>query len=147
MPTVTRHAVFETNSSSSHSIHIEHGVFNHVSDFPWLLDNRRDGAVQIYYGEFGWEPEAHTTLADRASYALTWAASYGDSVHLEMLRRVLEAEFGHPVEFCESRGCYPTGYIDHQSSEVAAPAFADEKTLRSFIFNTKSWVRTDNDNH
>ena len=51
----------------------------------------------------------------------------------------------------ENSSYYPWGYIDHQSIEgdggAGEPAVESEGTLRNFIFNPKSSLETDNDNH
>ena len=140
MPTVTRIGMFETNSSSTHSIIIAPGDF--VPDTLPI----RDEVCIVYPGEFGWEERTYYSARTKASYCLTYAQ--GDPELLDMLKRVIEAEVKVPVEFRPLNGqYYPWGYIDHQSSDIAEPAFRDETSLRAFIFNPNSELQTDNDNH
>lgn len=141
---VTRAGVFETNSSSTHSIHIAEGEFDCSTLF--VDDN---GLCCIYPSEFGWEKEEYNDAPTKASYCLTFAWSHNNpDEHLELLRDVIiKATKAKRVEFVESDSSYfPKGYIDHQSDGVCAPAFATKKSLRAFIFNPASELWTDNDN-
>lgn len=157
-----RRAVFETNSSSSHSITIVGGTYR-----PDRL-HAEDGVVTIYGGKFGWGVEQFNDAATKASYCLVYAhgpeidleldGKTGESIEtrrepthpelLERLRQVIASETGCEVEF-NMRG----GYIDHQSNGeygtpgVCAEAFKTDETLRDFIFNPKSRLLIDNDNH
>lgn len=150
---VTRHAVFETNSSSTHSICLGQGEV--VKDtLPMDGDQ-----VFIYPGEFGWEEYTYRDARTKASYALTWATSaegYGvgkTEAWLQMLREVILEETGAAsVDFRKlSDDFKPLGYIDHQSIEgdggPGGEAFASKESLANFIFNSDSILRTDNDNH
>lgn len=142
MPTVTRKGVFETNSSSTHSITIVPGDY-----VPDKIPMAGDVCV-VYTGEFGWERETYHDAATKASYALTHAKSvnpdYGQGL-LEMLTGVLLAGTGAAcVKF---RGGGGGEGIDHQSNGTASEAFASAESLRDFIFNPASVLETDNDNH
>lgn len=139
MNRVIREGVFETNSSSSHSISIAEW---RQGAKPSLLNPRDDGVVRIYPGEFGREVEDYYDPASKASYAYVYARDYGTKENMEMLRKVISAETESEVEFVEG-----DGYIDHQSSDVCAEAFDSREALRSFIFNPDSVLHTDNDNN
>lgn len=130
-----RNGVFETNSSSSHSITIVSG--DYVADRLGVAD----GVCSIYSGEFGWEQETYRDAATKAAYCATFARESREC--LETLRRVVEQEVGCPVVFVD----LVNGYIDHQSFDTAEQAFESEKNLRDFIFNRASVLETDNDNH
>lgn len=145
MAKTLRVGVFETNSSSSHSISIC-GIGQSTDS----LHVSEDGVCRIYAGEFGWEEETFWDAASKASYCLTFCKSLSDTGHCEeMLRTVITKQTGcKAVEFCSNESkFYEWGYIDHQSHSVCKEAFQDEESLRSFIFNPKSYLRTDNDNH
>jgi hypothetical protein len=139
-----RHSVFETNSSSSHSISIskETAVMQ-------TLPVGADGVLRFSGGEFGWEFEHYSSAMSKAIYALTWAKQYGTKEDVAMLRKVLKEQTGAKKVLFESVSdeYYPWGYIDHQSDDVCKEAFVDEETLRMFIFNPQSNFTTDNDNH
>lgn len=141
---VTRAAIFETNSSSTHSISIEGGSYS-PDVFP--LDA---GVCKVHPGEFGWDVARFTDAASKASYCLTYVKGLGGrgDAETQMLRDVLKAETGCEVEFVlDGDACHKWGYIDHQSSGECMRAFESEDTLRDFIFNPHSVLVTDNDNH
>lgn len=172
---VTRHGVFETNSSSTHSITIDRGEWsrNHRTH---VLPKSDDGICRVFPGEFGCEVREYNDTATKASYVLTYIfeqrgvdalAKKGNdkydhatdiskkiSEHLEMLRVVIAERVGRRVEFVSlGKREYGDGdeedwgYIDHQSVHVCVEAFESHDALRDFIFNSKSILRTDNDNH
>lgn len=131
-----RHSVFETNSSSTHSISINAlGTNNIINKLPV-----EDGVVKIYEGEFGWEQESYTDSAIKASYCFVYAKR--DPQKLAMLSEVITNEMQAPVEFIAT----DDGYIDHQSWEICKEAFESKENLRNFIFNPNSVLTTDNDN-
>ncbi len=157
-----RRGVFETNSSSTHSICIFTPKTLAVLD---RLPVDHDGICRIFGGEFGWEFETHYSPITKASYCLTYAKTVTDATYLpknmkaeevsqnlcDMLKNVIEDHMKVPVEFCPIENDYYTwGYIDHQShigeSNACREAFADKQSLRNFIFNPESFLVTDNDN-
>jgi hypothetical protein len=142
--TKIRRGVFETNSSSTHSISISSGA-----ETLEKLYVGEDGICRIEPGEFGWEEDSFHDSSTKASYAMVWAQSYGSEEHREMLKKVIrEATGAKVVEFCKADDeYYPDGYIDHQSDDVCTPAFESENSLKAFIFNSGSYLVTDNDNH
>jgi len=158
MNQVKRTGIFETNSSSTHSITIEGGEY-----IPDMLDITSWGTVVIYPGEFGWDECTYRDAITKASYALTWIKCMESSYDAtpkqvqtwsDMLKKVIldTDDQAKEVAFEKSTSKYHEwGYIDHQSIEgdggVGAEAFESEKNLRDFIFNRKSVLITDNDNH
>lgn len=140
-----RKSVFETNSSSTHSITLGKGDFE-ISKKGLDVEGN---IVRIYSGEFGWGPEKFNDAATKASYALTWAkGQVAEEHYLSMLRDVIEKVTGCEVVFyhCFDED-YSWGYIDHRSSNVGAEVFGSEEVLKNFIFNPNSVLRVDNDNH
>lgn len=151
---VIRRGIFETNSSSSHSITIRGGTYSPDRipiDF---------GVCRIFGGEFGWGYEIRHDAATKASYCATYAqgparwdggamriAECRSPEQLEMLRSVVAETVGAPVEFVFS----PDDYIDHQSDfmegKVCEEAFGSPSRLKDFIFNRASSLVIDNDNH
>ena len=127
-----RKSIFETNSSSSHSIHIDADVG--LMDTSLIPDE--SGLIEIYGGEFGWEWDRLTSAYDKVSYCFM---DYGD---VEMLNRVIKRPTGaKKILFVKG-----DGYIDHASSGTSRVAFKDDETLRNFLFNPKSILYTGNDN-
>jgi len=144
-----RQGMFETNSSSTHSITIHPGVCTAK------LAVNVNGAVTIRPGDFGWEVETYKDAETKASYCLTYAMQTKRGKLLKMLRKVIKEQVGAKSVAFEA--LHPDsdygdewGHIDHQSiddSDVCGPAFESETALRQFIFNRESILRTDNDNH
>lgn len=141
-----RKNVFETNSSSTHSISFDENSFI-PTELPVY-----DGQVTIYTGEFGWEVESYTDPATKASYALVHAQNHPEL--LDMLREAIQWGVGDGVEVIfdldeDNTDPWSTvnGYIDHQSHGVCDDAFASKETLYRFIFDPNTVLYTDNDNH
>lgn len=143
-----RQSVFETNSSSTHSVTIGYG--NHFVPYYEELD--------IVTDEFGWGECTYTNLEDKLSYALTFALqSAYDKKNFEMLNDLLVERMPECLityEGMEYKELLDSdwddmdlGYIDHQSVEEASKIFNSEEDLEDFIFSTDSYFETDNDNH
>lgn len=166
---VTRRAVFETNSSSTHSISISNiGALK----FPT--------SIFMTFDDFGWEINTHYDAQTKLSYVLTgiqyrhgWQTHYPDNYwtddvvknSFDVLRKnaILTSKyFQWLVEMLQENsieildGYSSTtddfGYIDHQSIDVLDELWSeDEATFKSnmknFIFNSNSYLHTDNDNY
>jgi hypothetical protein len=149
----TRTGVFETNSSSTHSIVI-------AEDKSFVLDLLpvEGGVCRVYAGEFEWEERRYNDAATKASYCLTYVKHIRDltcaTAYEAVLEAVIRKETGaQVVEFIgigmpdSEISAMDWGLIDHQSSDVCEEAFLTEAALRAFIFNRNSTLLTDNDNH
>lgn len=136
-----RHNVFETNSSSSHSISLGSGCT--LSTTP---------IREIHTGEFGWGYEEISDPETKASYLLTWIETVCSEEKMEGYRERLqdacEIVTGVRPELIAERDSWAfiKGYIDHQSAYVAAEIFHDNK-IKEFIFAPNSILIIDNDNH
>jgi len=163
-----RRGVFETNSSSTHSISIgdglppscsnltpeEEAVLRKLERTDYLLDRSLtpgcDGVLRIDANkEFGWEVEDYQDAATKAMYC--YIDQYQRKDRIKMLKEVLmeqtkatDVEFRYEPDSGYGEGKY--GYIDHQSDGTSDDAFIDKETLRNFIFNQRSILRIDNDN-
>lgn len=134
--TLIRHNVWETNSSSSHSLSIADATKEFVLD---TIYPDQDGVVTVKGGEFGWEWAKYNDADTKATYAAQQFAY--SSNKLDMLRQVIMEQTGaDKVVFVGLED----GYVDHQSEGLLDDA--DEEKLRSFIFNKNSWAFTGNDN-
>lgn len=127
-----RHSVFETNSSSSHSITISNDNSQDLMDMIYPTD---DDIIILTGGEFGWEWEKYNDALTKANYAAQ------SGYKPDMLKSVIEEHTGYKT-IIELNG----GYIDHNSDHVTAEAFKTNETLRQFIFNKKSMLFLGNDN-
>jgi hypothetical protein len=135
-----RKGVWETNSSSSHSISIADADKQFVVDTSFMPEE--DGVLKLYGGDFGWEWNKINDAETKANYCAVYAMH--DSYKSDMLSEVLQEQTGaKEVEFAFSDG---DSYIDHQSNDIASDAFGSKEKLRNFIFNLNSWLFTGNDN-
>ncbi len=161
-----RNGVFETNSSSTHSISIcadADGIYETV-----VPD--KDGTIVLSGGRFGWEPIKYYDCLTKMNYAAIFTASPGtykdyDKFQAEFARArelliqvikehtgAKEIVFDFTVEQYNKDKTFISGnsYIDHQSDLTeqgdALEAFASKQTLKDWLFNPKSKLETGNDN-
>lgn len=156
----TRNYVFETNSSSTHSI-------SFTSRDNYLEENRiaidGDGYMHVKFGEFGWEVCTYTDQYNKLSYLLTMALELnGNAVWLSnnvdtAIEWFMTTEDFKLIsdEIAQYTGCkgiiidHSDGYIDHQSVYGGSiRGFLDENGtgILDFVYGNVI-VHTDNDNH
>jgi hypothetical protein len=161
-----RNCVFETNSSSCHTVTIGTNTGN---DMPNITIECRGT------GEYGWDVDVrYDTPEQLLDYAMVaYAYICPDEATLkERMQEISEcfARHGVTVDWCEDEygkdhiywskdghlGTeYTEGYIDHQSNPqdnvdcraVADMVAGDCEALYNFVFGGDSYVITDNDNH
>lgn len=162
-----RNNVFETNSSSSHSLCI--GANNELSPSYLSIDDV-DNCIHVEFGEFGWGYETTTDQYDKLSYLVTMLVeTEGNSCKsmidlrntegFQLIEKVIK-------EYCDCDGLIidsivgpatwnenyldHDGYIDHQSCEdySTLQQFLDDCgiTIEQFIFNSDIKLIIDNDN-
>ncbi len=138
-----RRSVFETNSSSSHSIVIN----DSATDFTSMIPDK-DGNIVFTGGEFGWEQENYNDPWTKANYC---AIDQQDNhANINMLKEVIKEQTGAKkvlFDFDTDYNEKKESYIDHQSAGTSDEAFASKETLKKFIFGKGSVLYTDNDNH
>lgn len=138
-----RHAIFETNSSSTHSLVFGGGIsFQSINpkDFP--------NGIRLEGGDYGWGPYEIHRWQDKANYCFTYAIQKADVHLLAMLKKVLNDYTGLDIDFASDGDEYhPCGYIDHQSEDVCGEAYESEEKLKDLIWGIKSYIIIDNDNH
>lgn len=150
----TRANVFETNSSSSHSLTISAGE---IIEPPFDKATLRKGVVSIKRAEYGWEWRRMFRAESKLSYLLTqllqgepspvnddenWIDELAATrPEVAMLNRVVKEFTGCKLQLLPSEG-----YIDHDSNGRGLELFQDEAKLKQFLFNRESWVQTGNDN-
>ena len=124
MKKLIRNGVFETNSSSAHSISIADDTKEFVFDTLYPDEN---GSIIINGDEFGRDWFKYNDARTKASYA---ALSLGlHSVLIDVIKEQTGAlEVGLKVD---------EGYIDHQSYGLIP---TNKEKLRNFIFNKNSWL-------
>lgn len=172
-----RHNVFETNSSSTHSVSVSHKITSLygsdcLNDYIDYFDNK----VHVRFGEFGWEIESYALPYDKLQYVVTMLVetegnnitSVDDLWETEGFKLINDAV----ADYCHCDGIWiddnmklnsytwygekhyyisHEGYIDHQSYEgyKSVQDFLDDYgvNITDFIFNLGVVVHTDNDNH
>lgn len=135
MKQLIRKGVFETNSSSSHSIAIA------SEDKQFVLDTiypNQNGVITVNGDEYGWEWFKHNDAETKASYAAQSFVNDDDS--LDMLKEVIMEQTG-ATEIIFSG--LSEGYIDHDSYGIVPKT---SRELKDFIFNKNSWLFGGNDN-
>ena len=131
-----RRYVFETNSSSTHSICITRND---------ILDDKH-GEIYFRLDEFGWDYSRLTNIYEKASYLYT-ALIYNEELGLlENVKKILDKncikyEFENP----EDAGFY---FVDHGGNlcDFLNDVCNDEGKLMRYLFSSESFITTGNDN-
>ena len=138
---VVRPGVFETNSSSTHSLVIS-------SDPNTLTSFNSEEEIIVNLGGFGWEIEQGFDFDTKASYLLTYAVKYGTPRDVDLLREIIEQYTELPVEL-QIDDPKDYAHIDHQSVCAPKEMFCNincRELISDFLFNDSSYLQTDNDN-
>lgn len=139
-----RRWVFETNSSSTHSISIEE----------WDLDFKTDyGIIEIETWDFWWSWLDYYDFYTKASYIRTWIVNIWNWTHEKIFKETI-SEFTWCEVICkrwEWDEYFPDGYIDHQSVDVwdFFSSYKESETkdkIKKFLFNSSSSLFIWNDN-
>lgn len=153
-----RQNTFETNSSSSHSITISNKGHFDANALP-VVDYYKGtkDCVVLTGGEFGWGYEYYDDALTKANYLATFVKTVELYNHDMSKYREMLVECIKEVSGCKSVvfdlgspnkwGSIDGAYIDHQSEETGLDAFVSADALKHFIFNRKSVLVIDNDNH
>ena len=138
-----RKGMFETNSSSTHTIIITD-------------KNCEPGAiVDFRIGEFGWEFDRLDTIDEKASYLYTMGCYLlGRDIYQDLYeilcRYGVKCTCTEPAEFDKGGGWLNNGYVDHcgdgDSYDFVRDLLAHEKLLIRYLFSPESFVITGNDN-
>lgn len=144
-----RHKVFETNSSSTHSISISKDSDGILE----TLEVSEDGVVSLTGGQFGWEWAKYNDARTKANYAGILVRD-NEALKSFLIKTIKnhtgakEVRFDFSLDF--NANYEDWSYIDHQSGLYengdALKVFENEQTLKNWIFNPKSWLFTGNDN-
>ena len=158
-----RQGVFETNSSSTHSLSLRSsGDYENI----YIMN-------EVSFGEFGWGLDVLKSSEDKLSYVLTFIGILEcfdeiedlDNIiprlekvnHIKWLKELVLDVTEEPLEIVlNDVEFYPFGYIDHQSlnpSILETEGFWSEdeiefkNKMKDLIFNEKYSIIIDNDNH
>lgn len=137
---VIRNGVFETNSSSTHSIILTEGK------------TRPGLSVNFAIGEFGWEWRKLASTDEKASYLYTLSCellhrdTYQDFYNV-LTKYGVECSCSEPAKFDTY---LENGYVDHatdgETKEFVEIMMNHEKSLIKFLFSDESFIVTGNDN-
>ena len=147
-----RKSIFETNSSSTHSIVIGNNGEDIYANLPKKLEFHGD--------EFGWEHELYTDTQSKADYLFTsliyteTPLEYKERIKNILAKWDIEAEFDEIVEKRYESGyiCYEIKdkfcYVDHGNGnkDLVKELCEDEVKLMNYLFSDSSYVETSNDN-
>jgi hypothetical protein len=142
-----RKAVFETNSSSTHSL-----VVSDATDFDSIAPDD-NGFIIVPQNDFGWATDTYSDPLSKLSYVMIYLRDWTDYLdadrkiaYEEMLIDVVNEHTGaFMVQLAETND---PGYIDHQSVESRDLdyLFNDRVAMKNFVFGRNSYVETGNDN-
>jgi hypothetical protein len=135
MKRIVRTSVFETNSSSSHSISVAKGDMDFVMD---TIYPDQDGVIKVFGQEFGWGWEKFNDSMTKLAYVFQ---DQGGS-HNDLIVEVVKEQTGALEVIFDEAG----GYIDHDGCGTAGEVVRNKEDLRQFIFNKNSWLFIGNDN-
>lgn len=155
---VVRKGVFETNSSSMHSL----AIIN-ANDYNPEYNYPKNKTLYVYPAEYGWGYERLTEPDEKLSYLFALAASSNglrwldnqDEVFVDRFFDLSEvkkiydtmSDIGIAINFVIDKSSdHYFGYVDHQSIETI-DTFLGDIPIKDFIFNDKYMVIIDNDNH
>lgn len=156
-----RNAVFETNSSSSHSVTVTN---EEIVDSGLSKLTLRKGVIEVRPHGYGWEWKRYYTPEGKIAYLLAQicaeylsAAPGGKDCSADLKRQFEKARF--LIEAVEKvTGCrvevYPPAekgwgssvYVDGDSAGVGYELFGSKKSLAHFVLSKSSFVQTGNDN-
>ena len=135
MKKIIRTGVFETNSSSSHSLSVAREDQEFVYDTIYPDQN---GLISVIGQEFGWGWDKYNDARTKLAYAF----QDSDENNYELIKRVVRKQTGATeVSFDED-----SGYIDHDGVGTTGDIRGSEEDMRNFIFNKNSWLFIGNDN-
>jgi len=155
---VIRKSVFETNSSSTHSIKINEGDKLTSS----LLG--KNGVHYVECEEFGWERTEYYDAETKLSYIITYlmkdikdeedVSNYLNSdekrkEYFEKIKKAVKEHTGLDIKIIKNnRSWFPYGYVDHQSHCVPLDVISGTvDDIKNFIFNPNVELIIDNDNN
>lgn len=139
-----RNKVFETNSSSIHSVTVYRKNDNSAIDYL----NAHGPVLVVSPKYFGWDIETYTDVEDKLSYAYSLACCFDSDEFLErkeFIKNILEEIGFKPVFYSNTNKCY----VDHfgcWENGFLQKLFSDKEFFTQFVFNNKSFVLTGNDN-
>lgn len=159
---IIRTGVFETNSSSAHSLAygteyilrgsrwyqptMKHDFSNPMYHLDKVPDKYRGYTFYEWLGEYGWGYDVLTTPQEKFSYLLTQMADTSEELHestnYQTIKEMVE-DIGCEIVRCNDQD----GYVDHESYGIVnSSLFKSKKDLITYLFNDNLIVYIENDN-
>ena len=140
-----RKSVFETNSSSTHSLVVDE--HSSLLEQPFSEAETQQGYITVCSGEFGWDNDVFYDPGVKLSYLYTDICSSGNDIRrlecMDILKEAVKQHTGLDVVF-DTSDC---GYIDHQSAGLCDDVWTKGiDGVIDFVFRTGSHLKTGNDN-
>lgn len=134
MKRVIRRGVFETNSSSTHTICIPKQIG----------ELNLPKSIQLVDDEFGWEFNLHDSPQTKLSYLCVGLKENEMVDELERVKTIIEKAGVKIID----RDANISGYLDHSSGLMPflTAIMKDDGMLLRYIFSDLSFVSTGNDN-
>lgn len=140
MPHQVRVGIWETNSSSSHSLSISlRGNYDKIEVGEQDLS---EDEIELVGGEYGWGYDKLRGWYEKANYLAV--ECFQDERKREMLTVALRMRFSDAnVIFTDNENYY----IDHQSSGEIWSEISSISDCYNILFNDSVYIEIDNDNH
>lgn len=145
-----RSSVFETNSSSTHSITLN---FNDSVDLTDTIYVNSDGKIVLSGGDFSYTEIYIDKAISKANFIAVYMCVYGDEQLKLRLEKVLKEQTGASEIVYDIRMIYFDGKpansffsteynnpYDYDNSDSFQDIIKDEDKLRKFIFNSSSRI-------
>lgn len=166
---LVRNGVFETNSSSAHSLTYKNTVLRdydykpkedlcfatkelHLTKKP--KEYEMYSYMPLYFGEYGWGFDVLSSPAEKLSYLMssvyqykTWGVIKEDQFFKQVIQWLSELDIvvELPEEYGESSEV--DAYVDHQSwNVVTKDMFQTKEDLLTYLFNSDIVIHIENDN-
>ena len=164
-----RHGVFETNSSSAHSLAYKNTVLRdynykpkddlcfatkelHITKKP--KEYEIYSYMPLYFDEYGWGFDVLSSPAEKLSYLMssvyqykTWGVIKEDPFFKQVIKWLNELDIvvNLPEEYGDSSEV--DAYVDHQSLNVVTKdMFQTKEDLLTYLFNNDITIHIENDN-
>lgn len=139
-----RRSVFETNSSSVHTLQISKTGLQ-----PSNLEINKDGNIEVEFGSFDKDYEIYNTQYEKLQYLLSFIGyqecfleDFYNSYYFQNMRDAV-------CEYAKAKDIVIVGdkepYIDHQSADTCVIDLYDKDEIINFVFNEYIALKTDCD--
>ncbi len=136
-----RRNVFETNSSSVHSI-----TFSNSGLEPSKLKTNTNGEIIAELGEFSGREHVYTDQNSKLSYVITYLCNnhefditetYNSSDFKKVQKVICTYADAKAIKIKGKNGCF-----ENQDYNESVVNVYDEEELINFVFNSNIWLRT-----